>query len=74
MPWICGLPRVSTLAKIPGTSETVARTPHEIRSSMSNTPGALTEGTPGGVTAEAGEFAFPGYDHEPAQADRRVGL
>jgi hypothetical protein len=29
---------------------------------------------PGRVTAEAGEIAFPGCDHEPAQAHRRVGL
>jgi hypothetical protein len=29
---------------------------------------------PGGVTAAACEIAFPGCDHEPAQADCRVGL
>jgi hypothetical protein len=43
---------------------------------MSDTPSALTEGTPPGVgvTAEAGEIAFPGCDDESAQAHGRVGL
>jgi hypothetical protein len=41
-------------------SEGRRRTPLRFRSLMSDTPGALTECTRVGVTAEAGEIAFPG--------------
>jgi hypothetical protein len=57
-------------------ADPLGRTPSSSKVSMSDTPSALTEGTPPGVgvTAEAGEIAFPGCDDESAQAHGRVGL
>jgi hypothetical protein len=55
-------------------ADPLGRTPSSSKVSMSDTPGALTEVPWVGVTAEAGEIAFSGCDHEPAQAHRRVWL
>jgi len=44
----------------------IRRTPSNPKVSKSNTPSALTEVPRVGVTAEAGEFAFPWCDYESA--------
>jgi hypothetical protein len=64
----------SLLILLSRTATLVRRTPSNCQSFESNTPGALTEVPPVGVTADSGEIAFPWCDYEPAQAHRRVRL